>query len=40
MLVNGTDRLGGALDLEALEAYFTDNSPVSPPPMDRVVVVP
>ncbi len=40
VLVQGTDRLGGALDLDALEAYFAAHSPVSPPPLDRVVLMP
>ncbi|XYH95794.1 bifunctional metallophosphatase/5'-nucleotidase [Sorangium sp. So ce1128] len=40
VLNDGTDRLGGALDLDALRAYFAANSPVSPPPLDRITVVP
>lgn len=40
VLVGGTDKLGGVTDIEALEAYFADNSPVVPPPLDRVTLVP
>ncbi|WP_438005370.1 bifunctional metallophosphatase/5'-nucleotidase [Sorangium sp. So ce321] len=40
VLNDGTDRLGGALDLDALRAYFAASSPVSPPPLDRITVVP
>ena len=40
VLVQGTDRIGGALDLDALEAYFAAHSPVSPPPLDRVALLP
>jgi 5'-nucleotidase len=37
---NGTDRLGGAVDTDALEAYFVANSPVAPGPRDRITVIP
>ncbi|MBC8066905.1 MAG: bifunctional metallophosphatase/5'-nucleotidase [Deltaproteobacteria bacterium] len=33
----GTDRVGGVLDLDALEAYFTDNSPLAAPAPGRIV---
>ncbi len=35
-LVNGTDRLGGEVDLDALVTYFGANSPVVPGPQDRI----
>ncbi|WP_437956232.1 bifunctional metallophosphatase/5'-nucleotidase [Sorangium sp. So ce119] len=40
VLNEGTDRLGGALDLDALRDYFAVSSPVSPPPLDRITIVP
>jgi 5'-nucleotidase len=40
VLREGTDRLGGALDLDALEAYLAANSPISPPPLGRIALVP
>ena len=36
VLVDGTDRLGGEIDLDALITYFGDNSPVPPGPQDRI----
>jgi 5'-nucleotidase len=36
----GTDRLGGAQDLDALEAYFQAHSPVAPGPQNRMTAVP
>ncbi len=36
VLIQGTDRLGGPLDLDALQAYFQANSPVSPGARDRI----
>lgn len=36
----GTDRLGGALDLDALEAYLVANDPLSSPALDRIAVIP
>ncbi len=39
-LRQGTDRLGGALDLDALVDYFAAYSPVAPGPVDRITVVP
>ena len=32
----GTDQLGGEIDLDALVAYFMANSPVGPGPQDRI----
>ena len=40
VLREGTDRLGGAVDTDAFEAYFVANSPVPPGPQDRITVVP
>jgi 5'-nucleotidase len=40
VLNNGTDRLGGAVDLDALEAYFVANpNGVAPGPRDRITRV-
>ena len=39
VLVDGTDRLGGEIDLDALVTYFGDNSPVPPGPQDRITVI-
>ncbi len=36
VLVDGTDRLGGEVDLDALVTYFGLNSPVEPGPQDRI----
>ena len=40
VLIQGTDRLGGAVDTDALEAYFVANSPVAPGPQNRITQVP
>jgi len=40
VLPQGTDRLGGVVDLEALEAYFGNHAPVAPPATDRITVLP
>jgi 5'-nucleotidase len=40
ILVQGTDRLGGAVDTDAFEAYFADNSPVPPGPQNRITRIP
>ncbi len=40
VLPQGTDRLGGAVDTDALEAYFVANSPLSPPALNRITAVP
>ena len=40
-LANGTDRLGGAVDLDAVEQYFDAQSgPVAPPAQNRITAVP
>jgi 5'-nucleotidase len=39
VLVDGTDRLGGEIDLDALVTYFGDNSPVPPGPRNRITVI-
>ena len=36
----GTNRLGGAVDTDALESYFAANSPVAPGPRNRILVLP
>jgi len=40
VLVEGTDRLGGEVDLDALVTYFGANSPVPPGAQDRITVLP
>jgi len=40
VLAAGTERLGGALDLDALQAYFAAHSPISPPALDRITALP
>ena len=40
VLVDGTDRLGGEVDLDALVTYFGANSPVAPGPQDRITQLP
>lgn len=40
VLAQGTSRLGGAVDTDALEAYFAANSPVPPGPQNRITQVP
>jgi len=40
VLREGYDRLGGAVDTDALEAYFVANSPVPPGPQNRILVIP
>ena len=37
---NGTDRLGGAVDTDALSDYFAANSPVPPGPQNRITRIP
>jgi 5'-nucleotidase len=41
-LKQGTDRLGGAVDIDALAAYLSlpANDPIAPTPRDRITVVP
>jgi 5'-nucleotidase len=38
-LVDGTNRLGGDLDLDAMVDYMGANSPVAPPALDRIDVL-
>ncbi len=38
-LIAGTNRLGGAVDTDAFEAYFNAVGSVSPPALDRIDVV-
>ncbi len=40
VLPEGTDRLGGEVDLDALVTYFGANSPVAPGPQDRITALP
>ena len=40
VLKDGTNRLGGAVDTDALEVYFTAFSPVAPGPQNRITQVP
>jgi len=40
VLVDGTNRLGGEVDLDALATFFGLNSPVAPGPQDRITVLP
>jgi 5'-nucleotidase len=40
VLREGIDRLGGAVDTDALEAYFQAFSPVAPGPQNRITQVP
>lgn len=40
VLREGTDRLGGAVDTDALEAYFQAHSPLTPDPVARITILP
>jgi 5'-nucleotidase len=40
VLTQGTSRLGGAVDTDALGSYFATFSPVAPGPRNRIVVLP
>jgi 5'-nucleotidase len=40
ILTQGTNRLGGAVDTDAFEAYFATHSPVPPGPQNRITVIP
>lgn len=40
VLREGTERLGGAVDTDALEAYFATYSPVPPGPQNRITMLP
>jgi 5'-nucleotidase len=38
VFADGTDLTGGPIDLDAFTAYLGANSPVSPPPLDRITL--
>jgi 5'-nucleotidase len=40
VLPEGTDRLGGEIDLDAFVTYFGNYSPVAPGPQDRITQIP
>jgi 5'-nucleotidase len=40
VLRDGTNRLGGEVDLDALVTYFGTNSPIAPGPQNRITVLP
>jgi 5'-nucleotidase len=40
VLVQGTNRLGGAIDLDAMEMFFLAFSPIAPGAQNRITVVP
>jgi 5'-nucleotidase len=40
VFTQGGNALGGAVDTDALEAYFVANSPVAPGPVNRITVIP
>jgi 5'-nucleotidase len=40
VFIQGTNRLGGAVDTDALEAYFEAHSPLTPDPVARITVLP
>jgi 5'-nucleotidase len=40
VLPDGTDRLGGEVDIDGLVTYFGSNSPVARGPQDRIMMVP
>jgi len=40
VLREGTDRLGGDVDLDALVKYFEANSPIAPGPQNRITLAP
>ena len=40
VLVQGTNRLGGEVDVDAFEKYFAANSPIAPGPQNRIVQIP
>ena len=40
VLIGGTNRLGGDVDLDALEDYFVANSPIAPPAPGRITQIP
>jgi 5'-nucleotidase len=40
VLTEGTDRLGGEIDLDALVTFFEANTPIGPGPQDRITMLP
>ncbi len=40
VFLEGTNRLGGAIEVDALADYFRSNSPVAPGPQNRITVIP
>jgi 5'-nucleotidase len=40
VLTSGVERIGGMIDIDALVAYFGASSPISPPALDRVILLP
>ena len=40
VLTQGTDRVGGAVDTDALERYFATAPQLSPPALNRIDVTP
>jgi 5'-nucleotidase len=40
ILTQGTDRLGGEVDTDALEKYLTAFAPVAPGPQNRITQIP
>ncbi|HEU4535503.1 MAG TPA: 5'-nucleotidase, partial [Polyangiaceae bacterium] len=40
VFAQGVDRVGGPVDLEAIEAYLAAHSPASPPALDRITLLP
>jgi 5'-nucleotidase len=40
VLTEGTDRLGGEIDLDALVTFFEAHSPIGPGPKDRITMLP
>ena len=40
VLTQGTGHLGGALDLDASEAYFSAQGSVAPGPQERILLLP
>ena len=39
VFTQATDVTGGPVDLDALVDYFGTASPISPPPLDRIMLV-
>ena len=40
VFAEGTDQLGGEVDLDAFKAYLAANSPIAPGPQDRITKAP